>query len=967
MSDLRAFFGPNAGYVLELHDRYVTDPASVDADTRSFFSTFDPTLLTTLTAAPTSVAAPVAAAPTVDVEKVVAASKLAAVIRGTGHLAADLDPLGGPRPASPELEIATYGLTEADLRALPASIVAGPLASGAANASEAIAALRTHYSGVIGYEFDHVPNTEQRYWLRSAVETDAFAAPLSPQAKRALLARLSAVEGFERFLHQTYLGQKRFSVEGNDVVVPMLEEIINRAAADGVKQVAIGMAHRGRLNILTHILGKKYGAIIAAFEGKKKTQAITAESDAGDEWMGDVKYHLGARILPGEGGTLVEVPVLLAPNPSHLEQVNPVVTGMARALQERRDRAGAPTRDGMACLAIQIHGDAAFPGQGVVTETLNLARLTGYSTSGTVHVIINNQIGFTTDLHDSRSTLYSSDPAKGFEIPIIHVNADEPEACLTAARLAIAFRNKFGADVLIDLIGYRRWGHNEGDEPLFTQPKMYEIINARPTVRSLWAQRLVEQGVMSAEEAEAPFKEKLEQLAGVRRSIADGTLTIDEETPAPTPRREVETAITAEQLGELNRGIHALPADFALSPKLGRQWTKRQTTLDTEDGRFDWGHAEALAYGALISEGIAVRLTGQDAERGTFSQRHLVLHHPVDGRTWMPLQHLTSATASFAVYNSPLSEAACVGFEYGYSVQAPETLVLWEGQFGDFANGAQIMIDQFLVSARAKWRQEPGLVLLLPHGYEGQGPEHSSGRVERFLQLVAQDNLRVANCTTAAQYFHLLRRQGKLLPIDRRPLVIMTPKSLLRHPLAASTAAELTNGTFMPVIDDGKASGRKDQVTRLILCSGKVIVDLEASPARDASERVAIARVEQLAPFQNTAIRAVIAAYPHLQEIVWVQEEPRNMGAWSYMEPRLRDLTGGELPVRYIGRDYHSSPAEGALDVHQVEQARIVAAAFADAPPVAGGNGRSRNGNGKTAAPKAETAVSTAAKAARRS
>lgn len=946
MSDLRTFVGPNAGYVLDLYDRYLAEPASVDADWRAFFADFNPA---TIALAPirTSATAQVAAAqPAVDVSKIIAAAQLAQAIRGYGHLASRLDPLGSTPPGAPELRAEHYGLADADLMSLPASVVGGTVAEGAASAAEAIARLRTIYCGVAGYEFDHVPSTEERTWLREAVESGAFSQQLEPEAQRALLRRLSAVEGFERFLHQTYLGQKRFSVEGNDIVVPMLDELVHGAASDGIKQVVIGMAHRGRLNVLTHILRKRYADIIAQFEGKKRKAAATAESDPGDEWTGDVKYHLGARILPGVQGSLVELPIVLAPNPSHLEQVNPVVAGMVRASQDQVGTPGAPVRDPRRSLGVVLHGDAAFPGQGVVSETMNLAGLAGYTTSGTVHIIINNQIGYTTNYWDSRSTLYASDPAKGYEIPIIHVNADEPEACIAATRLALAFRNRFGKDVLIDLIGYRRWGHNEGDEPFFTQPKMYETIGKHPTVRQIWADRLASSGVVAAADADRLLKEKLDELAGVRRSITDGTFEFADEDVPYTERREVETAITDDQLRDYQTGIHAVPDSFKLTSKLSRQWQKRSTAIDGPDSRIDWAHAEALAFAAILADGTPIRLTGQDAERGTFSQRHMVLHNPETGLTTTPLQNLPQAKASFALYNSALSEAACVGFEYGYSIQSPETLVLWEAQFGDFVNGAQIMVDQFIAAARQKWQQEPGLVLLLPHGYEGQGPEHSSGRLERFLQLVAQDNIRVANCTTSAQYFHLLRRQAKLLPIDRRPLVVMTPKALLRNPLASSPVADLVRGTFLPVIDDVAATGRRETVTRLVLCSGKVIVDLEGSSERPGADRVAVARVEQLAPFQNSALRTVISNYPNLQEIVWAQEEPRNMGAWTYMEPRLRELTGGELPIRYVGRPDRASPAEGSLYTHNEIQAQIVAAAYAEPPAIPARNGRTKQNGG---------------------
>jgi 2-oxoglutarate dehydrogenase E1 component len=734
----------------------------------------------------------------------------------------------------------------------------------------------------------------------------------------------------------------------------MLDEIVHSAASSGTREIVIGMAHRGRLNVLTHVLGKPYAAIIQAFEGKKKSKAVGGDpshaNDPSEDFSGDVKYHLGARLLRGEHGLAVEVPMVLAPNPSHLEQVNPVIEGMVRASQDITDRPGEPGCDPRASVAIAIHGDAAFPGQGVVAETLNMTGLRGYSTGGTIHIIVNNQVGFTTDPQDSRSTLYASDLAKGFEIPVIHVNADDPEACLMVTRMAMEYREAFGKDFLIDLVGFRRWGHNEGDEPMFTQPRLYEKINNHPTVRKIWADRLIASGEITPEDAEQLVSEAMDRLAGVRRSVTDGTAEIEEEEPLPPVRREVETAVPEARLREIHAAIHAMPDGFAITPKLARQWERRAKLLETADAKIDWALAEAYAFAAIISDGIPVRLSGQDAERGTFSQRHLVLHDPSTNATHTPLQSLPGATASFAVYNSPLSEAAVVGFEYGYSVHAPGRLVIWEAQFGDFSNGAQIIIDQFIAAARSKWMQMPSLVLLLPHGYEGQGPEHSSGRLERYLQLSAQDNIRVANCTTAAQYFHLLRRQALRLDDDPRPLILMTPKSLLRNPLASSDLAEFASGTFLPVLDDPFVAEAPDKVTRVILCSGKVAVDLQASTLREGASNVAIVRVEQLAPFQNTAIRSTLARYANLQEIVWLQEEPRNMGAFSFIQPRLRELTGSEFPIRYIGRPDRASPAEGSLYIHNDEQARIVEAAFADVPAIARRRSNGTTGNGKNGA-----------------
>ncbi len=962
-TDLRArFFGPNAGYVLDLYDRYADDPTSVDPETRAFFDAAEPRELARL-AGGLSSAAPVATATAnttttgpADVARIVGVSRLSGAIRDLGHLSVQLDPLGSPPYGSPELSTDHYGLTEADLASIPASAVGGPAAEGLTTAGEAIARLRDIYGGGVGYDLDHIQAADERAWLRDAIEHNRYGAPMDATRKRSILERLTQVEAFETFLHQTYPGQKRFSIEGTDVLIPVLDEIIVDAAATGTREVVLGMAHRGRLNVLTHVLGKPYEAIIAAFEGGKGKQATPTDTleaedeitgnDHADDVTGDVKYHLGARLaVDSATGRVTNIPLVLAPNPSHLEAVNPIVVGMTRASQDRRDRPGEPERDDSASMAILLHGDAAFPGQGVVAETLNLSGLTGYAVGGTVHIIVNNQIGYTTDIGDSRSTLYAGDLAKGFEIPIFHVSADNPEACLIAARIAIEYRQAFDKDVLIDIVGYRRWGHNEGDDPTFTQPLMYQKVQQLATVRAQWAARLADEGVVSADEAEGMRKGQLAALGDLRKSVTDGLAALPHEEPYGEPgRREVETAISEEQLRSWHTALHTWPEGFEPLSKLGRQLDKRLKLIDSPEGRLDWANGEALAFAGILSDGIPVRLTGQDAERGTFVQRHLVLHERTTGETYNPLAHLPDATASFAVYNSPLSENACVGFEYGYSVHAPEALVLWEGQFGDFVNGAQVVIDQFLASARAKWQQEPSLVLLLPHGYEGQGPEHSSGRLERFLQLVARDNLRVANCTTAAQYFHLLRRQAALLKIDRRPLVIMTPKSLLRHPLAASPLGDFTSGTFRPVLDDATAADRRASVTRLVLCSGRIWVDLEASEHRADADKVAVVRVEQLAPFQRTALSEVIGQYPNLTEIVWAQEEPRNMGAWSFMESRLRGLVGGAVPVRYVGRPNRASPAEGSADMHAAEQRRIVATTLT--VPAGTTDGRSTDGNG---------------------
>ncbi|MEP7189996.1 MAG: 2-oxoglutarate dehydrogenase E1 component, partial [Roseiflexaceae bacterium] len=582
------------------------------------------------------------------------------------------------------------------------------------------------------------------------------------------------------------------------------------------------------------------------------------------------------------------------PNPSHLEFVNPVVEGRARAAQEQRDRPGLPTQDKRASLAILLHGDAAFPGQGIVAETLNLSQLAGYRTGGTIHIITNNQVGFTTDPGDARSTLYASDLAKGFEIPIVHVNADDVIACIAVARMAYYYREMFGKDFLIDLVGYRRWGHNEGDEPAFTQPRMYEQIAAHPTVRALLAQQLQKEGSIAEADAEAMVAHVTERLQAARREAEENPSMAEPPAPAPPGlARRTKTAVPAEQLHVLNEALQSRPEGFSMNPRLARTLERRTSGLE-QPGGIDWGHAEALAFASLLVAGIPIRLSGQDAERGTFSHRHAVLHDAKTGARYIPLQTLPAAKASFSIYNSSLSENAALGFEYGYSAHAPGVLVLWEAQFGDFANGAQVIVDQFIVAGRAKWRQTPALVLLLPHGYEGQGPEHSSARLERFLQLAADENIRIANVTSAAQYFHLLRRQALLLDSDPRPLVIMTPKSLLRHPRAGSSLADLSKGGFQRVIDDPTGRARAEDVTRLVLCSGKVYIDLlgalaqgEAAPDTGMPANVAVARVEELYSFPADELRAVIAGYPVLRELAWLQEEPRNMGAWNFVSDNL--------------------------------------------------------------------------------
>jgi 2-oxoglutarate dehydrogenase E1 component len=915
------FYGPNLGYVLDLYERYREDPESVDERTREFFETWSPPQANGRAAS----GAPVAA----DVEKDVGASKFIRHIRDFGHMAAQLDPLGSEPPGDPTLDPGFYRISEEDLEDLPTLIIGGPVAERTSNAKEAADELRRLYCKSIGYDFGHVHAPDERFWLREAVESERFGGTMDRSEARGLLRRLTQVDVLEKFLHKTFLGQKRFSIEGNDMVVPMINYLVQAAVNAGTPEVVMGMAHRGRLNVLAHVLDKPYSKIFGEFQKPEKGEVASAADSPGEAWVGDVKYHLGIRGWQlSEEEADQEVLINLAPNPSHLEHVNPVVEGMARAAQEKRDEAGEPRRDAEASLPILLHGDAAFPGEGVGAETLNLSRLSGYTTGGTIHIITNNQLGFTTEKHDARSTTYASDLAKGFEIPVVHVNADDPEACMAVVRMAYAYRKEFGKDFMIDLIGYRRYGHNEGDEPAYTQPKMYEIIRDHPPVREIWAQELERRGFIEEGEADRMAEEVLSKMQEIQKKPSEGIEDEDVATDQPhTPLVEIpETAVPAERLEELNAAMLERPEGFTPNQKLERLFQKTRGELDDEEG-IDWAHAEALAFASLLEDGVPIRLTGQDTVRGTFSQRHAAIYDVETGERYIPLQNIPQANASFAVYNSPLSEIAVMGFEYGYSVNARDTLVLWEAQYGDFANVGQPMIDQFIVSGQAKWGQTSGLVLLLPHGYEGQGPEHSSARLERFLQLAGHENIRVANLTTAAQYFHLLRAQAALED-NKRPLIIMTPKSLLRHPMAASDPAAFTEGGFLPVLDDKEARERANSVERLILCSGKVYTELAGSDLREEAVDTAVARIELLYPFPEEQVRELIEGYPNLREILWVQEEPKNMGAWTFVEPRLRVLTDGEFPVRYVGKPARPSPAQGSARFHKEEHAGIVRAAF---------------------------------------
>ena len=921
MTSMEPFTGPNSAYLIELYEAYLKDNGSVDPQVRSFFDSWAPYLTSSL---PTQ--SPAAGAPSVDYQQLIRVVNLVDRIRDKGHLVANLDPLGLRPHRKLSSEATLQDISEQELSGLPPQLVQSPLAKGAPTAQEVVSKLRDLYFGTIGYEFGHIRDTVEKDWLQNSVESGEFKPRLDSNQRLSLLKRLSQAEALEHFLHRSFPGQKWFSVEGNDTLVPVLDEIVQQASRSDVESIMIAMAHRGRLNVLTHIFEKPYDSLLAEF--MYGSSLNDEETDHGSS--GDVKYHQGAETKVGTG--FKEVNISMFPNPSHLELVNPAVVGAVRAIQDSDGRDGkTPEPNIYKALGILVHGDAAFAGEGIVPETLNMAQLEGYTTGGVIHIIVNNQIGFTTEAHESYSTPYSSDVARGFDIPIIHVNADDVEGCLNATRLAFAYREQFHKDFLIDLIGYRRYGHNEGDEPSFTQPIMYNAIHDHPTVRAIWAEQLIQEGIVSDEEAAEMVQEVRNQLqealTTVQEMVKDESKVLPEPIPDGDPP-QIATSVPAETLIRLNEELHAAPEGFSLNSKLERPLLRRREAFN-EGGRIDWAHAEALSFASIIAEGTPIRISGQDTERGTFTQRHAVFHDVKNGARFTPLASLPSARAPFAIYNSPLSEVGVLGFEYGYSVQATDTLVLWEAQFGDFVNNAQSIVDEIIASAEAKWGQRSGLVLLLPHGYEGQGPNHSSGFLERFLQLANEGSFRVAYCTTAAQYFHLLREQAALIRTEPRPLVIMTAKSLLRHPDAASSLEDLSQGSFQPIIDDARAQGNPSGIKRVILCTGKVHVDLIGSNEYVEAESVAIVRVEEIYPFPSKMLAAVLDSYNNVEEVVWLQEEPQKRGAWSFVEPKLRDILKPGLPLVYVGRPARSSPAEGSATLHKVEQDRLIREGFA--------------------------------------
>jgi 2-oxoglutarate dehydrogenase E1 component len=913
----------NEAVIDENYEKWRKDAASVAPDWASFFEGFELGFARYQKNAKAPAGAP--SAPGAPAASSSLESRVEALIynyRTLGHTLARLNPLSDEVPYQPLLELKEFGLTDADL---DETVSSRSYRDGAPmKVRDIIGEMKAIYCGTLGVEYMHIQNPHIRHWIRQKVEDLPGRAENATPHYR-ILRTLHKAESFENFLHTTYVGGKRFSLEGGESMMVALSEILHRAAPCGVKELVFGMAHRGRLNVLANFMKKPFAVIFNEFSDKYAP-------DLG-EASGDVKYHLGyqATRVTEQGE---EIDVYLAANPSHLEAVDPVVLGKARA----RQRILGDTVERKKVLPLLIHGDAAFPGQGIVAECFNLCNLPGYRVGGTIHLIVNNQIGFTTLPKDSRSTAYCTDIAKFIEAPVFHVNGDDPIAVAEAARIALAFRQEFGRDVVVDIVCYRRYGHNEADEPLFTQPDLYKVIRAHLHPSEVFIKRAEELGTLTRAQFDASWKKSKLQLetalAEMKRGIDTdvkanqqafvGSTAIFQPPYSFTP---VKTAISQEMLKTIVDGLTTVPSDFRVLPKVRKTLLERRREVYENGGPFDWAYGEALAFGSLMIDGIPVRLSGQDSRRGTFSHRHSVLYDEVTRERYIPLLHLAEGQARFCVYNSPLSEAAVLGFDYGYSMDYPQMLCIWEAQFGDFANGAQVIIDQFIASGETKWLRPSSLVLLLPHGYEGQGPEHSSARLERFLQLCADENMEVCNLTTSAQYFHILRRQ--MLRDFRKPLIIMSPKSLLRSDLAASKTVDFTEGSFHEILA-GVEPADPAKVERLILCSGKVYYDLQAYREKNGwSDRSALIRLEQIYPLNEELLRKLTAPYAKAKEIVWCQEEPENMGSWNHLLPRLMKFFG--RAISYAGREPGASTAVGTSAAHKLEQAALIAQAFGEA------------------------------------
>ena len=906
----------NLDLIEENYSRWQKNPDSVDSSWSAFFEGFELGELPQRNGAATAPAETRA-----DVREGVLQTRVDGLVyayRTLGHTIARLDPLAEKRPQNPLLSLRELGFSEKDLDLKVSSKFF--LDGRKMTLREMIAALETIYADTIGTEFIHIQNTRIRDWVRHRLESRPAKQSILAAVQIQLLRTLLEAESFEVFLHTRYVGQKRFSLQGAESLMLILDRILQKCPSVGIEEICMGMAHRGRLNVLANFLRKSLKVLFTEF-----TENYIPDLVAGD---GDVKYHLGYRTVrklgPGR-----EVEIRLSANPSHLEAVDPVVEGTARA----RQRIRGDTEHRRKVLPLLLHGDAAFAGQGIVAETLNMSQLPGYSTGGTLHVVVNNQIGFTTLPEDARSSMYATDIAKMIEVPIFHVNGEDPLAVMFVTETALDFRHEFGRDVVIDMYCYRKYGHQEVDEPSFTQPDLYAKIEKRSSVTQLYKQELLEAGTLSPDDAaslETEFALRLEitldEVEAIEKEKAGEKAKFKESTAVFQPEytsSSAATAITEETLAQIVDGLTRLPNDFNILPKVRRMLVDRRRQILAAGGPYDWGFAEALAFGSLLLENMPVRLSGQDSRRGTFGQRHAVIYDAKTGRPYIPLLHLAEKQARICIYNSLLSEVAVLGFDYGYSLDYPNMLCLWEAQFGDFANGAQTIIDQFIVSAESKWQRPSGIVLLLPHGYEGQGPEHSSARLERFLQACAEDNIQVCNLTTSAQYFHALRRQMKRDFV--KPLILMTPKSLLRSEQASSWTKDFTEGKFEEILGAPEMAPA-EKIERVILCSGKVYYDLLNHREAEKISNTAIVRLEQLYPLAENKLREILKPFSQAQKFIWCQEESQNMGAWSYIEPRLRALLGRE--IAYAGRNASASPAVGALAMHKREQACVINDAF---------------------------------------
>jgi 2-oxoglutarate dehydrogenase E1 component len=906
-------FGTNLGLLLELYDMYQENPNSVSDEMQTLFSELDASSGGGLTKE--------------NQQSVKGMLRLLDDIRLFGHLKADIYPVYHPEFENvPNFDTEEYGISTEELKKLPASLVSPHLGGLYDNAYDAVTHLYELYTGPIAYQYMHINDSKERQWLKETIEKQS-AIDYSKEEKVDLFKQLAEVQGFEKYLHKNFVGAKRFSIEGLDTMVPMLDHLLNLMSEESIPNLQIGMAHRGRLNVLTHILKKPYEMMISEFMHADPMVFLPEDGslELSNGWTGDVKYHLGGAKTRDDKG--IKQRVSLANNPSHLEVVDPIVAGKTRAQQETVDHSGAPEVDFNKSLAVMVHGDAAFPGQGVVFETMNLGKLNGYKVGGSIHIISNNRIGFTTEESDARSTEYASDAALGFNLPVIHVNADKPEHVLRSIEIAMKYRQAYNKDIVIDLIGYRRYGHNEMDEPSTTNPMLYKEVKSHSTIDDSYGEQLVSENVITKEEKDDIIQDVFTKMREAHDKIDKNNTVVKDEIETPETimegyDNEEDSSITRERLKAINDALFDYPEGFTVFKKLRQVLERRKKPFEKDDDLIDWAHAEALAFATINQDGTPIRLSGEDSERGTFAHRHAVLNDSENGERFVPLRNVPDSKATFDIYNSPLSEAAVVGFDYGYNVENSKSLTIWEAQYGDFANMAQVYFDNFMASSNAKWGETSGLSLFLPHSQEGQGPEHSSARLERFLQLAAENNMTVANLTSTANYFYLLRRQAKYLDTPKmRPLVLMTPKSLLRNATVSDSLDAFINNRFKEII---YGDYKKTKVKKVLIASGKVAIDLMQYENDHPSDERLIIRLEQLYPFPKDEIKELLSGLRNLEEVAFVQEEPKNMGAYSFALPYLLEAAPERAEVTYYGRRQSASPAEGDGESYKQIQRKII-------------------------------------------